>query len=61
VDCGKEVEEVEIDAIDIRCPNCEYRLNINRSIKKVSEYCVITLGILILGMIIFGKIINLFD
>lgn len=60
VDCGEEVTEIETDAIDIRCPNCIYRLNINRSIKKVSEYCAITLGILIMGMYILSLVLNLF-
>lgn len=59
VDCGKEVIEIESGAIELRCLNCEYRLNINKSIKRVTEYCLITLGVLIIGIVIFELILNL--
>ncbi|MHA2008519.1 MAG: hypothetical protein ACXABO_18755 [Promethearchaeota archaeon] len=58
VDCGLDILEIGVDDTEIRCNDCEYRFNLKKGMRVTSKYCLLILGLLFLGEIIFLLIIN---
>ncbi len=49
IDCGTEIVETGIESDVLRCPGCEYRMNLKKAMRKTTLYCIIAIVILGLG------------
>ena len=58
LDCGIEVIESELGIVEVRCDDCEYRMNLKRGTHLTLKYCIITIGIIGIGETILVLLLN---